>query len=78
LECRKDGAADYWRGFSHHAGLSGALQGINGMNKNTINIVIGIAVVGILWYLSEENPTLAFLAIGGIAYLLFANGIVHV
>jgi hypothetical protein len=46
-----------------------------GMNKTTINIVIGLAVGGILLYLAEENTTLVWIALGGLAYLFFSNGL---
>jgi hypothetical protein len=48
------------------------------MNKNTINIIVGIAIIGIIFYLSETNTTLALLAGAGILYLVFANKLVHV
>lgn len=46
-----------------------------GMNKNVINLVVAVAVIGVIYYLTEENTTLLFLAVGGIAYLLFANNL---
>lgn len=48
------------------------------MNKATVNIVIALAVAGILLYLAENNTTLVLFALGGLGYLLFANGIVRV
>lgn len=46
------------------------------MDKTTINLIVAAVVVGIIYYLSEENTTLLFLALGGIGYLLFANGLI--
>ena len=48
------------------------------MNKTTINLIVGVAVALLVFYLSETNPTVALLAIAGIGYLVFANGLIHV
>lgn len=47
------------------------------MNKTTINLVVALAVAGIIFYLGEENTTLVLLALGGLAYLMFSSGAVR-
>jgi hypothetical protein len=48
------------------------------MNKTTINWLVAVGLVIILWYMAEENTTLAVLAFLAIAYLLFANNLIQV
>jgi hypothetical protein len=47
-------------------------------NQTTINLVVGVAVLGMVWYLAEDNTTLLILVAVGLGYLLFANHLVKV
>jgi hypothetical protein len=48
------------------------------MNKATVNLIVGVTVAALIFYLSESNSTVALLAIAGIGYLIFSNGLIHV
>ena len=46
------------------------------MNQKTITLIVGVAVAGILFYLSETNTTLALLAIAGVIYLAWGRKLI--
>lgn len=48
------------------------------MSKGTINILVAVAVAGILLYLFEQDTLLIGIALFGLGYLLFANNILQV
>jgi hypothetical protein len=52
--------------------------GANVVNKTTINLVVALAVAGIIFYIGEEETSLVLIALFGIGYLVFANGIIKV
>lgn len=49
------------------------------MNRQTaINLIVAVAVAGILIYLLEANTILVAIALLGLGYLLFANKILAI